>query len=113
MEELLKETGDKQLLRLVRLYAMFPVKILARYIAMQLHRTKHRKVVQLLQQQVRQAAKYYPERKFSGKEEKSFGSRENGRRTVQENGKKKMTGWISSGKNRLRYREILLKENIM
>ena len=72
MEELLKETGDKQLLRLVRLYAMFPVKILARYIAMQLHRTKHRKVVQLLQQQVRQAAKYYPERKFSGKEEKKF-----------------------------------------
>ena len=39
---------------------------------MQLHRTKHRKVVQLLQQQVRQAAKYYPERKFSGKEEKKF-----------------------------------------
>ena len=37
MEELLKETGDKQLLRLVRLYAMFPVKILARYIDMQLH----------------------------------------------------------------------------
>ena len=72
MEELLKETGDKQLLRLVRLYAMFPVKILARYIAMQLHRTKHRKVVQLLQQQVRQAAQYYPERKFSGKEEKKF-----------------------------------------
>ena len=72
MEELLKETGDKQLLRLVRLYAMFPVKILARYIAMQLHRTKHRKVVQLLQQQVQQAAKYYPERKFSGKEEKKF-----------------------------------------
>lgn len=113
MEELLKETGDKQLLRLVRLYAMFPVKILARYIAMQLHRTKHRKVVQLLQQQVRQAAKYYPERKFSGKEEKSFGSRENGRRTVQENGKKKDTEWISTGKNRLWYREILLKENIM
>ena len=28
MEELLKEVGDKQLLRLVRLYAMFPVKIL-------------------------------------------------------------------------------------
>ena len=72
MEELLKETGDKQLLRLVRLYAMFPVKILARYIAMQLHRTKHRKVVQLLQQQVRQVAKCYPERKFSGKEEKKF-----------------------------------------
>lgn len=72
MEELLKEVGDKKLLRLVRLYAMFPVKILARYIAMQLHRTKHRKVVQLLQQQVRQAAKYYPERKFSGKEEKKF-----------------------------------------
>ena len=72
MEELLKEVGDKKLLRLVRLYAMFPVKILARYIAMQLHRTKHRKVAQLLQQQVRQAAKYYPERKFSGKEEKKF-----------------------------------------
>lgn len=72
MEELLKEVGDKKLLRLVRLYAMFPVKILTRYIAMQLHRTKHRKVVQLLQQQVRQAAKYYPERKFSGKEEKKF-----------------------------------------
>lgn len=72
MEELLKEIGDKQLLRLVRLYAMFPVKVLARYIAMQLHRTKHRKVVQLLQQQVRQAAKNYPERKFSGKEEKKF-----------------------------------------
>lgn len=72
MEELLKEIGDKQLLRLVRLYAMFPVKILARYIAMQLHRTKHKKVVQVLQQQVRQAAKNYPERKFSGKEEKQF-----------------------------------------
>ena len=42
---------------------------------MQLHRTKHRKVVQLLQQQVRQAAKYYPERKFSGKEEKKFRER--------------------------------------
>ena len=69
MEELLKEVGDKQLLRLVRLYAMFPVKILTRYIAMQLHRSKHKKV---LVQQVRQAAKAYPERKFSGKEEKQF-----------------------------------------
>ncbi|MFR7376088.1 MAG: DUF3878 family protein [Oliverpabstia sp.] len=113
MEELLKETGDKQLLRLVRLYAMFPVKILARYIAMQLHRTKHRKVVQLLQQQVRQAANTIRNENFQEKKKKSFGSRENGRRTVQENGKKKDTGWISSGKNRLRYREILLKENIM
>ena len=72
MEEVLKETGDKQLLRLVRLYAMFPVKVLARYIAMQLHRTKHKKVVQVLQQQIRQAAKNYPKRKFSGKEEKQF-----------------------------------------
>ena len=72
MEELLKEVGDKQLLRLVRLYAMFPVKVLARYIAMQLHRTKHQKVIQTLQQQVRQAAKNYPERKFFGKEEKQF-----------------------------------------
>ena len=113
MEELLKETGDKQLLRLVRLYAMFPVKILARYIAMQLHRTKHRKVVQLLQQQVQQAANTIRNENFQEKKKKSFGSRENGRRTVQENGKKKDTGWISSGKNRLRYREILLKENIM
>ena len=72
MEELLRESGDKQLLRLVRLYAMFPVKVLARYIAMQLHRTKHQKVIQTLQQQVRQAAKNYPERKFFGKEEKQF-----------------------------------------
>ena len=72
MEELLKEVGDKQLLRLVRLYAMFPVKILTRYIAMQLHRNKHKKVAQVLLQQVRQAAKAYPERKFSGKEEKQF-----------------------------------------
>ena len=72
MEELLKEVGDKQLLRLVRLYAMFPVKILTRYIAMQLHRSKHKKVAQVLLQQVRQAAKAYPERKFSGKEEKQF-----------------------------------------
>ena len=72
MEELLKEVGDKQLLRLVRLYAMFPVKVLARYIAMQLHRAKHQKVIQTLQQQVRQAAKNYPERKFFGKEEKQF-----------------------------------------
>ena len=70
--ELLKEVGDKQLLRLVRLYAMFPVKILTRYIAMQLHRSKHKKVAQVLLQQVRQAAKAYPERKFSGKEEKQF-----------------------------------------
>ena len=72
MEELLRESGDKQLLRLVRLYAMFPVKVLARYIAMQLHRSKHKKVAQVLLQQVRQAAKAYPERKFSGKEEKQF-----------------------------------------
>lgn len=72
MEDLLKEIGDKQLLRLVRLYAIFPVKVLARYIAVQLHRTKHKKVVQTLQQQIRQAAKNYPERKFSGKEEKQF-----------------------------------------
>ena len=72
MEELLKEVGDKQLLRLVRLYAMFPVRMLARYIAMQLHRSKHKKVAQALLQQVRQAAKGYPERKFSGKEEKQF-----------------------------------------
>lgn len=72
MEELLKEVGDKQLLRLVRLYAMFPVKILTRYIAMQLHRSKHKKVAQVLLQLVRQAAKAYPERKFSGKEEKQF-----------------------------------------
>ena len=72
MEELLKQVGDKQLLRLVRLYAMFPVKILTRYIAMQLHRSKHKKVAQVLLQQVRQAAKAYPERKFSGKEEKQF-----------------------------------------
>ena len=72
MEELLKEVGDKQLLRLVRLYAMFPVKILTRYIAMQLHRSKHKKVAQVLLQQVRQAAKAYPQRKFSGKEEKQF-----------------------------------------
>ena len=70
--ELLKEVGDKQLLRLVRLYAMFPVKILTRYIAMQLHRSKHKKVAQVLLQLVRQAAKAYPERKFSGKEEKQF-----------------------------------------
>ena len=72
MEDLMRESGDKQLLRLVRLYAMFPVKVLARYIAMQLHRTKHQKVIQTLQLQVRQAAKNYPERKFFGKEEKQF-----------------------------------------
>ena len=72
MEELLRESGDKQLLRLVRLYAMFPVKVLARYIAMQLHRSKHKKVAQVLLQQVRQAAKAYPERKFSEKEENQF-----------------------------------------
>ena len=51
---------------------MFPVKILTRYIAMQLHRSKHKKVAKVLLQQVRQAAKAYPERKFSGKEEKQF-----------------------------------------
>lgn len=101
MEELLKEVGDKQLLRLVRLYAMFPVKILTRYIAMQLHRSKHKKVAQVLLQQVRQAAKAYPERKFSGKEENSSGSRENEHRTMRKSGKQKDTGQIFFGRNRL------------
>lgn len=72
MVELLEEVGDKQLLKLVRLYAMFPVKVLAKYIAMQLHRKKHKKVAQALLAQVRQASKGYLERKFSGKEEKKF-----------------------------------------
>ena len=98
MEELLKETGDKQLLRLVRLYAMFPVKILARYIAMQLHRTKHRKVVQLLQQQVRQAAKYYPERKFSGKEEKVSGAEKTGAGLCKRMGRKRIPGGYLPGR---------------
>lgn len=101
MEELLKEVGDKQLLRLVRLYAMFPVKILTRYIAMQLHRSKHKKVAQVLLQQVRQAAKAYPKRKFSGKKKNSFGSRENEHRTMRKSGKQKDTGQIFFGRNRL------------
>ena len=60
MEELLKEVGDKQLLRLVRLYAMFPVKILTRYIAMQLHRSKHKGLCE------RVGSKRIPDRYFSG-----------------------------------------------
>lgn len=94
MEELLKEVGDKQLLRLVRLYAMFPVKILTRYIAMQLHRSKHKKVAQVLLQQVRQAAKPIRNENSPEKKKNSFGSRENEHRTMRKSGKQKDTGQI-------------------
>ena len=73
MEELLKETGDKQLLTTGASVCNVPGENtgkIYRHAASQKQNTE--KWCKLLQQQVRQAAKAYPERKFSGKEEKQF-----------------------------------------
>ena len=101
MEELLKEVGDKQLLRLVRLYAMFPVKILTRYIAMQLHRSKHKKWRKSCCSRYGRRQKAYPNENSPEKKKNSSGSRENEHRTMRKSGKQEDTGQIFFGRNRL------------
>lgn len=72
MYELLEKIGDYKLLRILRLYQRFPLKWLARYFSVLLHRWEHKALVDELYARIRNAARTYPKRHFSKDEQLKF-----------------------------------------
>ena len=73
MYALADEAGDHSLKKWLKVYARFPKKTAARYIAQMLHTQKHAAVVDLLTQKLTAAAAVYKDRVFSPDEEVKFG----------------------------------------
>lgn len=72
MYALAEESGDQSLKNWLKVYARFPKKMIARYIARMLHTQKHAAVVDLLTQKLTTAAAVYDDRVFSAEEEMRF-----------------------------------------
>ena len=73
MYALADEAGDQGMKKWLKVYARFPKKMIARYIARMLHTQKHAAVVDLLTQKLTDAAAIYEDRVFSVEEEIRFG----------------------------------------
>lgn len=72
MYALAEESGDQSLKNWLKVYARFPKKMIARYIARMLHTQKYAAVVDLLTQKLTTAAAVYDDRVFSAEEEMRF-----------------------------------------
>ena len=72
MEELAAECGDVSFIKLLSIYRKHPSKFWAKRLAVMLHRTKHRDIVELLTERLRQASADYPRRFFGENVEQRY-----------------------------------------
>ena len=72
MEELAAECGDVFFIKLLSVYRKHPSKFWAKRLAVMLHRTKHRDIVELLTERLRQASADYPRRFFGENVEQRY-----------------------------------------
>lgn len=70
MEDIAERAGDHRLYRVLKWYRKYPCKVMTRFIAGMLHRNVHAPVIDLLLEEMKQAAADYQERSFGETEDR-------------------------------------------
>lgn len=72
MTEIVEQAGDKKLGKWLRFYQKYPYPLIAKRIAVLLHRNAHAKVADLITERLKKATAVYPNRSFGEKEDEKI-----------------------------------------
>ena len=72
MKELATECEDTSLLKMLEFYRKHPAKFWAKRLAVMMHQSKHKKVIDLLTKKLQQATAGYPRRNFGEEMERRY-----------------------------------------
>ena len=72
MTEIVEQAGDKKLKKWLRLYEKYPYPLIAKRIAVLLHRNAHAKVADLITERLKKATAVYPNRSFGKKQDEKI-----------------------------------------
>ena len=73
MKEMAEQVGDRKIKKWIHFYERYPYPIVARCLAVLLHRNAHAKVVDLITERLKKATSVYPNRSFGEKEDENIG----------------------------------------
>lgn len=73
MKEMAEQVGDRKIEKWIHFYERYPYPVVARYLAVLLHRNAHAKVVDLITERLKKATSVYPNRSFGEKEDENIG----------------------------------------
>lgn len=73
MKEMAEQVGDRKIKKWIHFYERYPYPVVARYLAVLLHRNAHAKVVDLITERLKKATSVYPNRSFGEKEDENIG----------------------------------------
>ena len=73
MKEMAEQVGDRKIEKWIHFYERYPYPVVARCLAVLLHRNAHAKVVDLITERLKKATSVYPNRSFGEKEDENIG----------------------------------------
>ena len=73
MKGMAEQVGDRKIKKWIHFYERYPYPVVARCLAVLLHRNAHAKVVDLITERLKKATSVYPNRSFGEKEDENIG----------------------------------------
>lgn len=73
MKEMAEQVGDRKIKKWIHFYERYPYPVVARYLAVLLHRNAHANVVDQITERLKKATSVYPNRSFGEKEDENIG----------------------------------------